>query len=180
MSGVIYASPLARARDTAAPVARSRDLEIRLDEDLLEFDSGDLAGQWLDAAASVGTDGLERYGPQQMLPDLANWCAVISAADPALGAHAAELVRGLRDDPPSGRTQGLLQLSFSVNHLVDLGDGPGVLDWDGPRHGPLELGAGAFLATLVRLASQHPELSSDTAAAAAAPLAAADDLLETS
>ncbi|MBA2554121.1 MAG: histidine phosphatase family protein [Geodermatophilaceae bacterium] len=44
MSGVIYASPLARARDTAAPVARSRDLEIRLDEDLLEFDSGDVAG----------------------------------------------------------------------------------------------------------------------------------------
>lgn len=40
----IYASPLTRARDTAAPTARTRGLDIGLDDDLLEFDYGDLAG----------------------------------------------------------------------------------------------------------------------------------------
>jgi len=41
---VIYASPLARARETSAPLARSRGLGVRLDDDLLEFDFGTLSG----------------------------------------------------------------------------------------------------------------------------------------
>lgn len=40
----VYASPLSRARDTAAPAARSHGLDVRLDADLLEFDYGEFCG----------------------------------------------------------------------------------------------------------------------------------------
>lgn len=40
----VYASPLARARDTALAVAGRHGLEVRLDDDLLEFDYGRFEG----------------------------------------------------------------------------------------------------------------------------------------
>ncbi|MGB8859634.1 MAG: MSMEG_4193 family putative phosphomutase [Ilumatobacteraceae bacterium] len=40
----IYASPLERARETAAPIARARNLKVRIDKGLLECDFGDWTG----------------------------------------------------------------------------------------------------------------------------------------
>ena len=40
----IYASPLERARETAAPIAAARDLKVRIDKGLLECDFGDWTG----------------------------------------------------------------------------------------------------------------------------------------
>lgn len=129
---------------------------------------GEFAAGWLLAAAAVPPAGLEPYDAESMLTDLDRWCGAIERADGPLGARAAEVSRRLGTElPPSGHP-GLLHLSFSVNHLVDLGDGPGVLDWDELRRGPLELDAGAFLATLVRHAAQHPARSGQTSDASAA------------
>lgn len=41
----IYASPLDRARETAAPIARARKLPLRIDRDLMEVDIGDWTGK---------------------------------------------------------------------------------------------------------------------------------------
>ena len=43
----IYASPLERARETAAPIAAARNLKVRIDKGLLECDFGDWTGREL-------------------------------------------------------------------------------------------------------------------------------------
>lgn len=43
----VYASPLERARQTAAPIAAARGLKVRLDKGLLECDFGEWTGQEL-------------------------------------------------------------------------------------------------------------------------------------
>ncbi len=40
----IYASPLERARETAAPIAAARNMKVRIDKGLLECDFGDWTG----------------------------------------------------------------------------------------------------------------------------------------
>jgi probable phosphoglycerate mutase len=47
----LYASHLERARETAAPIARSRKLAVRIDRDLADLDVGDWTGQSLRALA---------------------------------------------------------------------------------------------------------------------------------
>ena len=44
----IYSSPLERARETAAPIARARRMPIRIDRGLLECDFGEWTGERLD------------------------------------------------------------------------------------------------------------------------------------
>ena len=43
----IYCSPLERARETAAPIARVRDLALRIDRGLMEADTGEWTGKSL-------------------------------------------------------------------------------------------------------------------------------------
>lgn len=45
----VYASPLERARETAAPIARARGLRVKIDRGLLECDFGDWTGAELAA-----------------------------------------------------------------------------------------------------------------------------------
>lgn len=125
-----------------------------------------------------GANGLEPYGAVPLLGDLARWCEAMTNADAVLGERAAVLRDRLHDNPPPRGRHGLLHDSFSVNHLLDLGNGPGVLDWDEPRHGPVELDAGAFLASLRRHAGQQPEHSAAAAAAAAGLLTTAGARLD--
>src|SRR5207249_5985326 len=42
-----------------------------------------------------------------------------------------------------------------ARHILDLGDGPGVIDWQRFGQGPIEIDAGMFLATLSRLGLRH-------------------------
>jgi probable phosphoglycerate mutase len=46
----VYASPLERTRETAAPIAAALGLEVRIDEGLIELDMGDWTGLELKAA----------------------------------------------------------------------------------------------------------------------------------
>jgi probable phosphomutase (TIGR03848 family) len=43
----VYASPLERARETAAPIAAARNLRVKVEKGLLELDIGDWTGQEL-------------------------------------------------------------------------------------------------------------------------------------
>jgi probable phosphoglycerate mutase len=46
----LYASPLERARETAAPIARARHMAVRIERDLADLDNGDWTGWSLDRA----------------------------------------------------------------------------------------------------------------------------------
>ncbi len=54
--------------------------------------------------------------------------------------------------------------------MLDLGGGPGVIDWDSFKQGPLELDAGTLLGWLSRHTSGHPALAAAVAEAEAALL----------
>jgi probable phosphomutase (TIGR03848 family) len=47
----VYASPLERARETAAPIAKARNLKVQIDKGLLECDFGEWTGGELKALA---------------------------------------------------------------------------------------------------------------------------------
>ena len=49
----VYASPLERTRETAAPIAKARKLRVRTDRGLLELDIGDWTGWELKKAAKT-------------------------------------------------------------------------------------------------------------------------------
>src|SRR5438552_1175855 len=85
--------------------------------------------------------------------------------DPARrpGAAAKAAARSPVRSQPRDRSVGLAPGTLSARHILDLGDGPGVIDWQQFGQGPVEVDAGMFLATISRLALRH----SDAAGAAA-------------
>jgi probable phosphomutase (TIGR03848 family) len=79
----IYSSPLERARETAAPLARSRALEPRTLDDLIEVDFGRWTGATLDELASE--PAWRRFN---------SWRSITRIPQ---GEHAAEVqLRGIR------------------------------------------------------------------------------------
>src|SRR5205807_10056158 len=73
-----------------------------------------------------------------------------------------------------GRAQG----PRSARHILDLGDGPGVIDWHRFGQGPVELDAGMFLATLSRLRLLHPAHAGEALLAEQAFLEGTHSLLD--
>ncbi len=59
----IYASPLERARETAAPIAAARGLRVKLDKGLLECDFGDWTGAQLKALMKLPEWGTVQRAP---------------------------------------------------------------------------------------------------------------------
>ena len=87
------------------------------------------------------------------------------AADPALRFAAAALPpRPTRpracESPPA-----LVHGTLYARHLLDLGDGPGVIDWQRYGQGPLELDAGTFLATVWRIGLKGEDLAAEARSA---------------
>ncbi|MGH2987513.1 MAG: hypothetical protein ACRDLO_12615, partial [Solirubrobacterales bacterium] len=77
-----------------------------------------------------------------------------------------------------GSASPLVHGALSVNHVFDLGDGPGVIDLERAGSGEVELDAGRFLGTLSRLAGERPELAGAAGEAAEALRDGAGDLLD--
>jgi phosphotransferase family enzyme len=74
--------------------------------------------------------------------------------------------------PPS-----LVHGTLYARHLLDLGDGPGVIDWQRFGQGPLELDAGTFLATVWRSGLRDERLASEATLAEEAFVARTAGLL---
>jgi phosphotransferase family enzyme len=129
---------------------------------------GELAGDWLARQWAAPVDVGLPYGPAPFLARVERDCAPVVAASPRLGAAAVALLAALGEHPPPERDPALVHGSFSVNHVIDLGAGAGVVDWDGFVQGPPELDAATFLATLARAAGGSPALAVSGALAAAA------------
>lgn len=89
------------------------------------------------------------------------WAAGLRTADPALRFAAAALPpRPTRaravESPPT-----LVHGTLYARHLLDLGDAPGVIDWQRFGQGPLELDAGTLLATIWRIGLKNERLASE-------------------
>ncbi|GAC1540772.1 MAG: histidine phosphatase family protein [Acidimicrobiales bacterium] len=93
----VYASPLERARETAAPIARARDLKVTVDRGLLECDFGDWTGAELKALAKKPEwSTVQRYpsgfrfpGGESFMEMSARIC---SAAQRLVGLHPGGVV----------------------------------------------------------------------------------------
>src|SRR5207248_3196095 len=72
----------------------------------------------------------------------------------------------------------LVHGSLYAHHVLDLGDGPGLIDWQKSGQGPAELDAGVFLATLWRLGMLQERLAGEVARAEEVFLAETEGLLD--
>ncbi len=117
--------------------------------------AGEVAAAWLHALAERDLRAGNRYDPESLLADADGWAARIAAAEGSLAPASLKLRRSLERDLPQPRGYRLCHGSFTARHVLDLGAGPGVIDWDGFRLGPIELDAGMFLAALARASGRR-------------------------
>lgn len=140
--------------------------------------AGELAAEWLRVESGLSVGLGRSYGPDAALQEVARWTRKIGRVDSVLGAEASAVMTGLRAAPPPNGHEGVRHGDFSPEHVLDLGNGPGVIDWDSFRQGALELDAARFLAALSWLAGERSGRVGSTAEAAAALRAGLDGLLD--
>jgi hypothetical protein len=132
------------------------------------FRAGDLAAAWLRAVSELELDAGRLFGADRAVKDASKSAAMIASADADLGREAAAVVVVMdARRPPDGRVA-VSNGSFRPKHVLDLVDGPGVIDWDGFRRGALEADGGMFVAGLAQLVHERPEAAAAADAAARA------------
>jgi aminoglycoside phosphotransferase (APT) family kinase protein len=140
--------------------------------------AGELAARWLRRAAALPAQLRPPVGDARRL-DQARKCAVaLDEVDLAVGTAAAALAGILARTQPAASASHLVHGSFHARHLLDLGNGVGVLDWRKAGQGPLELDAGTFLAELWRLGLVREPLASEAVRAIKTFLAETGRLLD--
>ena len=93
----IYASPLERARETAAPIAAARKLRVQVDKGLLECDFGDWTGAELKALMKLPEWNTVQRAPSTFtFPGGESFTAmqnrIVGALDRVRAAHAGGVV----------------------------------------------------------------------------------------
>ena len=88
----IYASPLERARETAAPIARARGLKVTIDKSLLECEFGDWTGAELKKLAKLPEwSTVQRFPSGFRFPNGESFCdmqhRIVSGVDRLRAAH---------------------------------------------------------------------------------------------
>ena len=140
--------------------------------------AGELAAQWLRCAASLPVRLGPPFGAARTLNRAREWVSLLREADRTLGDAATRLAASLAQVQPREDTPRLVHGTFYARHVLDLGDGPGVIDWQRFGQGPLELDAGMFLATVWRLGLDHEALAGEATRAVTALLEGTRGLLE--
>ena len=140
--------------------------------------AGELAAQWLRCAASLPVRLGPPFGAARTLNRAREWVSLLREADPTLGDAATRLAASLAQVQPREDTPRLVHGTFYARHVLDLGDGPGVIDWQRFGQGPLELDAGMFLATVWRLGLDHEALAGEATSALRALLEGTRDVLD--
>jgi hypothetical protein len=139
--------------------------------------AGELAARWLERASSLRLTMGKPFGAERMMHRADKCAASLAAADPDLGASAKQLIGLLEKSAPAEGARRLVHGAFHDRNIVDLGDGPGVIDWHQFGQGPAELEAGMFLASISRTALK-PERAGEAARAEEAFLERTAHLLE--
>ncbi len=93
----VYASPLERARETAAPIARARGLDVGIERGLLEVDVGTWTGQSLRRLQRRGEwRGIQRHPSGFRFPEGESFvemqARVVEAVNRLAGAHRGETI----------------------------------------------------------------------------------------
>ena len=140
--------------------------------------AGDLGAAWIRCSASLPLTLGPRCGAAWALYRAGRSVAALEAADPPLGAVAKLLASRLARAQPAQEAPRLLHGTLYDRHVLDLGDGPGVIDWQRFGHGPLELDAGMFLATIWRSGRRNGAAAVEAARAEQAFLAGTRGLLD--
>ena len=140
--------------------------------------AGELAAQWLRCAASLPVRLGPPFGAARTLNRAREWVSLLREADRTLGDAATRLAASLAQVQPREDTPRLVHGTFYARHVLDLGDGPGVIDWQRFGQGPLELDAGMFLATVWRLGLDHEALTGEATRAVTALLEGTRGLLD--
>ena len=140
--------------------------------------AGQLAARWVRRAPSLKVKLGPPLGAVRRLEQARKWVAALGAADPALGTVATELARRLVGTQPKEGAPRLVHGSLYAHHVLDLGEGPGLFDWQKFGQGPAEFDAGIFLATLWRLKLLRESVAGEVARAEEALLAETDGLLD--
>ena len=152
-SGVRVPPLLAWERDLRALVVGW--LEGRSVRELLKGGQGRRAGElvaaWLRRAASFSINLGPAFGSEHMLSRVRKWVAALSAADALMGTAAVTLAELLTRTQPQETVPRLVHGALHDRNVLDLNDGPGVIDWQRFGQGPAEIEAGKFLACVSRL-----------------------------
>lgn len=120
--------------------------------------AGELTSRWFRRTASLPLVLGPSYGALSVIEKTPEWVSGLLQSDPMLGAAARTVAGELASTPPPPGSPGLVHGTLYTRHVIDAG-GPGLIDWDGFGHGPLEFDAGVFLATVWRIRLSHPEVS---------------------
>jgi hypothetical protein len=113
--------------------------------------AGELGARWLQRSASLPIKLGPLYGAARVLHQVDKWIAALGKTAPALAPSAAALGRTLARTKLHEDAPRLVHSRLYARHVLDVGDGPGVIDWQRFGQGPVELDAGMFLATIARL-----------------------------
>ena len=141
--------------------------------------AGELAAQWVQGTASLPVKLGLPFGAAGMMHETRAWIGKLGMADLSIGAAARALAEALaRTEPRDDGSVGLVHGTLYARHILDLGDGPGVIDWHRFGQGPVELDAGMFLATLCRLRLLHPTHAAEALVAEQAFLEGTRGLLD--
>jgi len=140
--------------------------------------AGDLGARWIQQAASLPVKLGPPLAATAILCRSRQWVAALGAVDPALGAAATVVAAKLGRTQPKEGVANLVHGTLYDCHVLDLGDGPGVIDWQRFGQGPLELDAGMFLATIWRIALRDEPFAGEAASAEQAFLAGTASLLD--
>jgi Phosphotransferase enzyme family len=140
--------------------------------------AGEMAALWFRRAGSRSLRMGPPLGPGEVLFRSGLSVARLGVADPALGAAAERVAAALQQAEPHDGHSRLVHGTLYARHILDLGDGPGVIDWQQFGQGPVEVDAGMFLATVSRLAVRHRPAADEAARAEEAFLAGTRDWVD--
>ena len=140
--------------------------------------AGELVAHWVQRAVSLPVTFGRPLGAAHIMHKARDWAATVVAADPALGNHAAALAEMLALTQPREDSPRTLHGTLYSRHVLDLGGGAGLIDWDRFGQGPIELDAGIFLASTWQLGVRRESLASEVAQVEAAFLAGTAGLLD--
>jgi hypothetical protein len=127
--------------------------------------AGALAGAWLRRAADLPLALGRPYTSDAALVEARAWVTQVSGADGGLGHQASACFDQMSADPPAGGTSAVRHGSFVPRHVLELREGPGIIDWDSFRAGVVEVDAGLFLAACSRMATRRSLAASAAQAA---------------
>jgi hypothetical protein len=140
--------------------------------------AGELAALWLRRAATLPVRLGPPLGAAALLERAPHWVAALDAADPALGVAATAAAGLLELARPKEGALRLVHGTLYARHVLDTGDGPGLIDWDGFGQGPAELDAATFLATSWRTGLRDAVLAGEAAQAEESFLAGTEGVVD--